>query len=293
MYMRRLGMLGVVCSVLLVMVAAALAQQPGPTVYRTALYMRVPADKESDYLEFVRTNTRKMIQLRMESGGVLSWALLKLVYEGSPALDYNYVATTLYAGPPTDLTEAERDQLFRRATGASYQEYQQKIAGLRTSVGSMLGSVQAFVPGTEMREGNYVSLSRWKIQPQQGAAYSDYLQTMLLPLQIQNFKDGHHVGWTAGRLMYPGGGDAPFDVTIATVHKDLASAVTIPSPDEMAARFAKAHPDKSYDTFMDHGRAVRRLVRTELLKVMIADQASEQTSSTPDRRTPGAIAGTP
>jgi hypothetical protein len=157
----------------------------------------------------------------------------------------------------------------------------------------MLSRVEASVPGMQMREGNYVLLSRWKIEPQQGAAYSDYVQTMLQPLQIQNFKDGHHLGWTAGRLMYPGGGDAPFDVTIATVHKDLASAVTILPPGEMAARFAKAHPEKSYDTFMDRGRAVRRLVRTELLKVMIADQASEQTSSTPDRRTPGSIAGTP
>jgi hypothetical protein len=61
----------------------------------------------------------------------------------------------------------------------------------------------------------------------------------------------------------------------------------------MAARFAKAHPDQSYAKFGDRGRVVRRLVRTELLKVMIADDASQLTSSTPDRRTPGSVAGTP
>lgn len=291
--MKKLQTGGVLCLVLLLAVTTGLAQQAAPTNYRTVQYLKVPADKESAYLDYLRTNARKIVQLRMKSGDVLSWAILKLVYEGSPALEFNYVATTVYAGPPADLSEQEQADLIQHATGMSYQEYQQQIGGLRTSVGSMLGSVEAMVPGTSMQEGNFIAVSRWKIQPMQEAAYDDFLLSTLLPLKVQDFKDGHNLGWTAGRTLYPAGGDSTFDATTATIHKDIASAVKMVTSEEKASRFAKAHPDESYEAFMDRDRAVRRLVRTELVKVMIAEQASQQTSSMPGQPDSGTLAGRP
>ncbi len=291
--MKRVTTGVVVCSLLLTAVSTALAQQAASTNYRTAQYLKVPADKEAAYLEFLRTNTHKIYDIAMQSGDVVSWAVLKLVYEGSPALDYNYVATTLYSGPPIDLSTQQQDQIVRRATGLSLEEYLQMLSGLRVSIGSVLGSVEAVVPGTTMKEGNFVALTRWKIQPGQERAYSDFVKSMILPLHVQDLKDGYNLGWTAGRTMYPGGDQAPFDATCALIHKDLASAVKIMSPEQKEARFSKLYPGESYDAFTMRDQAVRRLVRTELLKVMIAEEASQQTTSLPKETQPSTLAGEP
>ena len=65
------------------------------------------------------------------------------------------------------------------------------------------------------------------------------------------------------------------------------------TPGERATRFSNIFPEISYVTFVDRGRAYRTRLRTELYKVMIADEASELTSGMPDERTTGTLAGTP
>jgi len=288
--MIRRMMLCVACAGLSV---AALAQESPQTYYRTVQFLKVPANTEQAYLEFLRTNTRRILRVGMESGAVVNWSVLKLVYEGNSERAYNYVATALYAGPPVDFSVDEEEQMLRRATGISRQEYVQKISDLRTSVGSMLARMDAAVPGIQPKEGNYVSVTTWKLQAQQGDDYGDYVRTRLLPLQLENFKDGRHIGWSAGRVVYPSGADVEFDAVTAIIRMDLASAVQVPLAEERAAQFAKALPSENYAAFQDRGRSLRRRVRTELFKVMIVEAASEQTSATPDQRNQGTLAGTP
>ena len=288
---RRMTVVAVCLGLLLA--AAAYSQEQPAKYYRTVQFLKVPADSEQAYLEFLRTNTRRIVQLRMKSEEIVSWAVLKLVYEGSPAQDYNYLATVLHAGTPMDPSMDEQDQMFRQATGISRQEYNQKLMGLRTSAGSLLAEVEAAVPGSKQVEGNYISVTSWKITPMQGDAYTDYVRNFLLPLQTQNVKDGYSLGWAANRIIYPAGEKAPFDAVTATVHRDLASALKTMPPGERATRFSRLFPEISYVTFVDRGRAQRTRLRTELFKVMIADEASELTSGMPDERTTGTLAGTP
>jgi hypothetical protein len=102
------------------------------------------------------------------------------------------------------------------------------------------------------------------------ADYGNFVQTMLLPLNSQAVKEGRSMGWTASRVVSPGG-DAAFDAVTSTTYKDLAAALpaTAPNADQAQMRFAKAFPGRSYSAFVDEGRALRRAVRTELVRVII------------------------
>ena len=96
------------------------------------------------------------------------------------------------------------------------------------------------------------------------------MQKLQLPLNAQAIKDGRIIGWTAARVVYPGGGDAPFDAYTSTVVKDLSAALptSAGTPDQGQMNFAKAFPGQNFTAFVDEGRALRRAVRTELLRVM-------------------------
>jgi hypothetical protein len=57
----------------------------------------------------------------------------------------------------------------------------------------------------------------------------------------------------------------------STTYKGLAYAlpVTAPNADQAQMQFAKTFTGRSYSAFVDQGRALRRAVRTELVRVMV------------------------
>jgi len=120
-----------------------------------------------------------------------------------------------------------------------------------------------------------------KIAPQRGGDYGRYVQTMLLPLNAQGVKDGRFLSWTAGRVVSPGGADAPFDALTTTTYKDLASALpsTPPNPNQGQMNFEKAFPNQNFSAFVDQGREVRRNVRSEMLRIVTSVQRPTATSS--------------
>lgn len=117
--------------------------------------------------------------------------------------------------------------MYRKATGMSYAEYQQKQASQGgTNVGTMLSRVEATAPGSQLAEGNYIQTVRWKITLNRGADYGNYIQKMVLPLDAQAVKEGRILGWGASRNVYPAlpaAGGATFDAVTSVTYKDLAN----------------------------------------------------------------------
>lgn len=247
--------------------------------YRLSTFVKIAPDKEAAANEFVHTTTTKLIQEVINSGRAAGFGWFRLAYAGLPAADYNYMQTITYDGaPPEALNAAARDQMYRKATGMSYAEYQQKIATFGTVVGSVLARVEATAPGTQVAEGNYVQIARWKITPQRGGDYGNYVQKMLLPLNAQAVKEGRVRGWGASRTSYPAGPEVAFDASTYVVYKDLAAALptTQGNADQGQTNFAKALPGQSYTAFIDEGRALRRAVRADLWRVMAVAGAARR-----------------
>ena len=260
---------------------AAPAQQQTKTQYRSSIYLNVPQDKIPAFLDYQRTVVKKVMQERINSGENLeSWALLSLLYRGSPALEYNYVSTAVFNGPPPEPNPTARDQVIKKATGGTYAEYIQKLSSTSTVTGSVLSRVEGAAPGSQMKEGNVVSVGRWKIEPNRAADYAANMK-MRVAVQSQAVKEGLFLGWAAARVVSPGGPNALYDATTSFVHKDLASALQGPGGGGNAqATFAKLFPQASYINYVDQGRTTRRLVRNELFRVItVVERPATATSS--------------
>jgi hypothetical protein len=278
--MRRLLVILAAAS-LLFGTATAFAQQK--INYRVSTYIKIAPDKDVAAMEFIRSSGMKLIQELVRSGRIASYALLRIAYSGIPAADYNYVQVIDFDGaPPEAMNPVARDRLYRKATGLSYAEYQQKLAGFRSVMGTVLSRVEARAPGSQLAEGNYVRTARWKITPMRAGDYRHYLQKMLLPLNSQAVKEGRFVGWNASRTAYPSGGGVAYDATTSHVFKDLASALptTPASPEQEQTSFAKVFPGESYKTFEDENWALRRTVRVDLWRVeAVAGQGTTANAS--------------
>lgn len=279
--MTRLVLVTVAAASLLFGTATAFAQQK--INYRASTYIKIAPDKEVAAMEFIKTSGIKLNQEMVSSGRIASYQLLRIASSGVPAADYNYVQVIDFEGaPPEEMNFAARDQLYSKATGLSYAEYQQKLASFRSVVGTVLSRVEASAPGSQLSEGNYVRTACWKITPKRGADYGRYLKEMLLPLNSQAVKEGRFVGWNASRTSYPSGGDVTCDAITSHVFKDLASALpTTPgSSDQEQMSFAKLFPGQSYTAFEDENWALRRAVRVDLWHVVaVAGRGTTATTS--------------
>jgi hypothetical protein len=254
--------------------SAALAQQPQRINYRISNYFNVAPDKVGAMLDEARSSGRKLMQDRLASGeNITSWLLLRTAFRGvTPALPYNYVVSVTFDGAPQTPNAAARDQLYRRSTGMSFQDYNQKVNALRTNVGSRLDRVEAAAPGSQTKDGNYINVTRWKITQGRGGDYGNYVTNMLLPLNSLAVKEGRSMGWSAARVVSPGGPAVPFNAVLSNIVKDIAAALptTAPVPNQGQMNFLKAFPGQNFATFNELGQSLRTLVRTEMFEVMVA-----------------------
>ena len=254
--------------------AVALAQQPQRINYRVTNYFNVAPDKVGAMLEEARTSGRKLMQERIAAGeNITSWLVLRTAFRGvTPAINYRYAISVSFDGAPQTPNVAKRDEVYRKATGMSFQDYTQKVDALRTNVGSVLYRVEAAAPGAPTKEGNYINVTRWKITAGRGGDYGNFVQNMLLPLNSLAVKEGRSMGWSAARVVSPGGGSAPFNAVLSNTVKDLAASLptTAPAPNQGQMNFTKVFPGQNFAAFTELGQALRTLVRTEMFEVMVA-----------------------
>src|SRR5438309_11658998 len=174
--MKRSNLLLAVGLAFLLASAAGLAQQSQRINYRVTNYFSVAPEKVAPMLEEARTTERKLMQQRIASGeNIAYWVLLREAYRGIPASSYNYAISVTFDGAPQTPNAAKRDEVDRKVTGMSFQEYTQKLNTLRTNVGSVLYRVEATTPGSPAKDGNYIAVTRWKITAGRGGDYGNYV----------------------------------------------------------------------------------------------------------------------
>jgi hypothetical protein len=281
--MKRFSLVSFLAAAVLLSTAAAFAQQAQRINYRITNYYNVAPEKVGAMLDDARTSARKLIQEEMASGvNITSWVLLRTAFRGvTPAINYNYAISVDFDGAPQTPNVAARDQAYQKATGMSFQDYTQKVNALRTNVGSVLYRIEAAAPGTATKDGNYINVTRWKITAGRGGDYGNYVQNMLTPLNSLAVKQGRSMGWSASRVVSPGGGDAPFNAVLSNTVKDVSAAMptTAPTPNQGQMNFLEVFPGQNFAAFTDLGTALRTLVRTEMFEVMVAVQGPDSPSA--------------
>ena len=269
--MKRLIAIASAAAAILCMNAAAQGQEK--IRYRSTTFVMIAPEKQAAALDFARTAGVKLAQENISAGRMASWSLLRTVYAGVGA-QYNYVQVINFDGPPpADLSPEARDQLYRKATGMSYQDYEKKLTGFLTSGNSVFSRIEASVDGAPPAVGSYIRVSRWKLTQGRGADYGNYIKTLAQPLDAEGVKEGVFQSWSAARVIFPSGDDVAYDASTSNVYNDMAQLLSPgpANPNQGApAAFAKIFPDKSYTAFVDEGRQLRHLVRQDLLRVVAA-----------------------
>jgi hypothetical protein len=262
--------LGFVCLVL-PLVAFAQQARKADNQYAVLTYMRVPAENIAEYTEILRNNSKKVFTELMNQPGsnLWAWSSAQMTYSGTHGGEANFVAASVYDGPPPNPNDAALDAATRKVTGQDPVEYRKKLNTLRTVVGSELIRGVAAARGSS-QEGYYRVTTYAKLTPQKGAAYRAQTAAVWQPVYESLVKDGTIVSWGAWQYVFPRGAETPYDLVNSTTYKDLPSAVK--GIESMSQIFLKVHPDQNMVSAVDESRSNSKVVRTVLARIVAMAQ---------------------
>jgi hypothetical protein len=202
---------------------------------------------------------------------LISLSVRQALYGGVNAPQANYILLSTTDGPPAEVDTAQRDELYRKATGMVYADYLAKARELSTVTGNTLSHIHDVTPGYAASEGDYIVVERIKVPESRTQDLAQLNREVRLPLQAERVKSGAIKGWSQGHLTFPAGSSLPWTITETTLHKTLASATGGPGRGGQGmAAFTKMFPGRNFVQYTDHLRESRTVVRRELYRVVAA-----------------------
>lgn len=246
--------------------------------YSSAIYLKVPADKQAALIEFYKTGAgAKAVRARMKANPkFVSWSLRQQMYPGEHGSDSNFVIMTGSIGAPAmpDPDPAKRDELYRSATGMTYAQYMAAVRNLSEQVGSTLSHIHHRTEGYVAAEGDIVVVNRLKTAQGKSQELNALVRDYQFPMASERVKTGGRAkSWVWGHLAFPSGNSLPWDVSAVSVYKNLDDALGANNTGTAAAeRFGKLFPGKSYVEYMDHLREYSKPVRTDIYRIAVTIQ---------------------
>jgi len=246
-------------------------QQAEPDVYVTVSYIKVLPGQDEAYRTHLATAAKAFYKEAMAANpNFLGWSAARTMYQGvGEGPDFDYVAASVFAGSPPE-PGANMDALFQKATGMSQADYQKKLAGMRTMVGSEIlrrRATTGLKPGS-YKEGDIRVVNRFKIKPGMGDEYMAMSQTMTQPMMQARVANGELKAWSMWSRVFPAGEATSYDGMSVWYWKDLASAIKGLDPAKGLETFVKTHPGKNYATFINNGRDYSELQQRSIMQVV-------------------------
>jgi hypothetical protein len=253
------------------------AQDPAaPRRYSSSIYLKVPADKQAALVAFYKTGAgAKAIRARMKANSNFTgWSLRQVMYPGEHGSDANFVIMSASIGAPAspDADPAKRDELYRSATGMTYEQYMATVRGMSEQVGSSLAHVHHSTEGFALTEGDIVVANRLKTAQGKSQELSNLVRDVQFPLMADRVKSGGRMkAWAWGHLTFPSGSALPWDATATSVYKNLEDALPQTNTGSAAAaHFAKLFPTRNYLGYMDDLREFAKPVRVDIYRIMVS-----------------------
>jgi hypothetical protein len=252
---------------------AALAQSADPAMHAVVTYFHVTPEHEGPYVEHVKNVSRKFYQELMAQPGskLVYWDLARIVFPGDEPAAANFAAATLWEGVPRDPGELPPDDLFRKASGLSRDEYMKKLRGMRTTAGSTIYRNVAMVSASRDAKEFYRVITQVRRTPKRMADWVEMERTIWRPLASQRVKDGLLRGWSSWTAVFPFGMDASHDAIEVTTHHSFEQAVQGWTGGNFAEYFAKVHPKMNIVTAVDRTRETRTIKRGTIWRVLVSE----------------------
>jgi len=115
----------------------------------------------------------------------------------------------------------------------------------------------------------YVMVNYMKVDPGREDAYVRIEREIWKPFHQQRVKDGKMRSWSLYEVRFPGGDNREYGYLTVEVYNNIQDAEgSYDDKDAMASLLKKTHPDKAVDQYIVQTINSRRLVRSEVLKLV-------------------------
>jgi hypothetical protein len=249
---------------IIALVAASLKAQPAASVdyYQVVNVIRVTPGKNAEFVKYLEENSRKVAQMRADSGEIISWTLLRAVYPAGKEAAGDYMISTVYPGvPPEPKTGAALSAVYQKAgvrmTTAEATERRNSLSSLVTTemwrIRERLGA---------SAKGQYMQRNLMRIKD--SAGYTGFVNSVSKPVADGLVKAGALSAWSMATKVFPAGTDNAYSAYTVDVFPSWA-AVFQPLPYQAAVdKFA---PGKTYQELMSGGSKFRDLAVRDLWMV--------------------------
>jgi hypothetical protein len=265
MHVRNLR-IGLAAAALLAVVSVPVGAQRMPMNYTVITFRKVAPEKVDAFLAFTRDQTKKVMQARLDSGGIKSWSLVKLTMPYAMASDYNYamvVSTDKF--PDLDPAAPEMDAVYSKV-GINRAAYLKMARELSTPVSQQITRTALRV-GSAAQAGDYVRVDYHSTPSDRPGELMELEATVYAPMFKAVIEANKGIkAWTVAMPVLPTATEADYSFYTTQVFKDSASlgAGAGTSP----AVFQKVHPDRNYLNVMQRVRTIDKLTKVRIYHVL-------------------------
>jgi len=243
-------------------ISMSLFAQRVPANYTSLAFRKVAPDKVDAFLAFTKSQTKKLAQTRVNSGGITGWSLLKLTTPYSAGSDFNYVIANYSSSyPDLDPSRSEVDAVYQKA-GLNRGEYAKQQRELSTLISQQIARTVLRV-GTAAEVGDFVRVDYHSTPADRPGELMELEERIYAPMfkTITASGKGPH-SWTVAAPVLPLASELGYNFYTTQIYKDSASlGAGLGLGQEI---FSKTHPNLNY---LNHTLRVREL--DKIVKVRI------------------------
>ncbi|MBN9661509.1 MAG: hypothetical protein J0H49_25160 [Acidobacteria bacterium] len=257
---------GLVAVAFLTLVCLPLGAQRLPTNYTVVTFRKVAPEKVNAFLSFTMEQTKKVMQARIDSGGIKTWTLLKLTVPYSAGSDYNYVmVVSTDKFPDLDPAAAEMDATYKKV-GLNRAEYLKTSRELSTLVHQEINrGVLRVGPGAEV--GNYVRVDYHVSSAERPGELMEMERSVYAPMFKEVIEANKGIrAWAVSVPMLPTSGESGYTLYTTQTFKDSASLGAGAGTSQEV--FRKVHPERNYMNTMGQVRALDRISKVRIYHVL-------------------------
>ncbi|MBL8294764.1 MAG: hypothetical protein JNN08_23160 [Bryobacterales bacterium] len=249
--------------------AGQLGAQTQPAIFQTVSCVKVERGKQREFREHVTGPMKKLAQMRMNAGTLLSWSLLRTVVPAGEEAPCDYSIIYTAQGSPYQIPGREQTEKDLKAAGVNmsvdqYYEAQYRLAKLASRIiwqnHHRVGTIE---------KGSHLYVNWMKVHDMPG--YVKFEREVWLPMAEAMIKSGTMKAWVFGTKVMPAGAEEPYMAFSADVFADWKAAF---GPRGIREAFEKAHPGKNIQEVMGGLNKLRTLARRHL--VVVEDRIAKQ-----------------
>lgn len=249
--------------------AAHLGAQTQPRIFQTVSCVKVERGKQREFREHVTGPMKKLAQMRIDKGTLLSWSLLRTVVPAGDEAPCDYSIVYTAQGSPYQIPGREQTEKDLKAAGVTmsvdqYYQGQYQLAKLASRIiwqnHHRVGTIE---------KGNHLYLNWMKVHDTPG--YVKFEREVWLPMAEAMVKSGTMKAWVFSTKVMPAGAEEPYMAFSADVFADWNAAF---GQRGVREAFEKAHPGKNIQDVMSGLNKLRTLARRHL--VVVEDRIAKQ-----------------